>query len=157
MQLPTAALRGSEVASMTEPLPTRCLLHQVLYQRTSPYGDPYAVALMIDPAGNTHTALACSKLFGDLDKLSELEVCRGRSASEQHGCERRVGTRRTHGLGHHRGQPGAGPQAPDRHVDSLPLAVPQSAPLFRQSRAGGLRLGDQRKFSQASPSPLPSR
>lgn len=58
---------------MTEPLPTRCLLHQVLYQRTSPYGDPYAVALMIDPAGNTHTALACSKLFGDLDKLSELE------------------------------------------------------------------------------------
>ena len=58
---------------MTEPFPTRCLLHQVLYQRTSPYGDPYAVALMIDPAGNTHTALACSKLFGDLDKLSELE------------------------------------------------------------------------------------
>ena len=58
---------------MTEPLPTRCLLHQVLYQRTSPYGDPYAVALMIDPAGNTHTALACSKLFGDLDKLSELD------------------------------------------------------------------------------------
>jgi len=45
---------------MAEPLPTRCLLHQVLYQRTSPYGDPYAVALMIDPAGNTHTALACS-------------------------------------------------------------------------------------------------
>ena len=62
-----------EVESMTEPFPTRCLLHQVLYQRTSPYGDPYAVALMIDPAGNTHTALACSKLFGDLDKLSELE------------------------------------------------------------------------------------
>ena len=58
---------------MTEPFPTRCLLHQVLYQRTSPYGDPYAAALMIDPAGNTHTALACSKLFGDLDKLSELE------------------------------------------------------------------------------------
>jgi hypothetical protein len=58
---------------MAETLPTRCLLHQVLYQRTSPYGDPYAVALMIDPAGNTHTALACSKLFGDLDKLSELE------------------------------------------------------------------------------------
>lgn len=58
---------------MAEHLPTRCLLHQVLYQRTSPYGDPYAVALMIDPAGNTHTALACSKLFGDLDKLSELE------------------------------------------------------------------------------------
>jgi hypothetical protein len=58
---------------MVEHLPTRCLLHQVLYQRTSPYGDPYAVALMIDPAGNTHTALACSKLFGDLDKLSELE------------------------------------------------------------------------------------
>jgi hypothetical protein len=58
---------------MAEHLPSRCLLHQVLYQRTSPYGDPYAVALMIDPAGNTHTALACSKLFGDLDKLSELE------------------------------------------------------------------------------------
>jgi len=58
---------------MAEPLPTRCLLHQVLYQRTSPYGDPYAVALMIDSAGNTHKALACSKLFGDLDKLSELE------------------------------------------------------------------------------------
>lgn len=58
---------------MTEPFPTRCLLHQVLYQRTSPYGDPYAVALMIDSAGNTHKALACSKLFGDLDKLSELE------------------------------------------------------------------------------------
>ena len=73
MQQPTAALRGTEVASMTEPLPTRCLLHQVLYQRTSPYGDPYAVALMIDSAGNTHKALACSKLFGDLDKLSELE------------------------------------------------------------------------------------
>ena len=58
---------------MAEHLPTRCLLHQVLYQRTSPYGDPYAVALMIDSAGNTHKALACSKLFGDLDKLSELE------------------------------------------------------------------------------------
>ena len=58
---------------MAEPLPTRCLLHQVLYQRTSPYGDPYAVALMIDRAGNMHTALACSKLFGDLDKLKELE------------------------------------------------------------------------------------
>lgn len=58
---------------MTEPLPTRCLLHQVLYQRTSPYGDPYAVTLMIDAAGNMHTALACSKRFGDLRKLSELE------------------------------------------------------------------------------------
>ena len=69
----STALHLLEVESMTEPFPTRCLLHQVLYQRTSPYGDPYAVALMIDPAGNTHTALACSKLFGDLDKLSELE------------------------------------------------------------------------------------
>jgi hypothetical protein len=69
----STALPLLEVESMTEPFPTRCLLHQVLYQRTSPYGDPYAVALMIDPAGNTHTALACSKLFGDLDKLSELE------------------------------------------------------------------------------------
>jgi hypothetical protein len=69
----STALPLPEVESMTEPFPTRCLLHQVLYQRTSPYGDPYAVALMIDPAGNTHTALACSKLFGDLDKLSELE------------------------------------------------------------------------------------
>ena len=58
---------------MTELLPTRCLLHQVLYQRTSPYGDPYAVTLMIDAAGNMHTALACSKRFGDLRKLSELE------------------------------------------------------------------------------------
>jgi hypothetical protein len=73
MPPPSSALHTPEVALMTEPLPTRCLLHQVLYQRTSPYGDPYAVALMIDPAGNTHTALACSKLFGDLDKLSELE------------------------------------------------------------------------------------
>jgi hypothetical protein len=58
---------------MTELLPTRCLLHQVLYQRTSPYGDPYAVTLMIDAAGNMHKALACSKRFGDLRKLSELE------------------------------------------------------------------------------------
>jgi hypothetical protein len=68
----STALPLLEVESMTEPFPTRCLLHQVLYQRTSPYGDPYAVALMIDPAGNTHTALACSKLFGDLDKLRKL-------------------------------------------------------------------------------------
>ena len=58
---------------MAEHSPTRCLLHQVLYQSTSPYGDPYAVTLMIDAAGNTHTALACSKHFGDLEKLRELE------------------------------------------------------------------------------------
>ena len=73
MLLPRTALHSAEVTFMAKPLPTRCLLHQVLYQRTSPYGVPYAVTLMIDPAGNTHTALACSKLFGDLDKLSELE------------------------------------------------------------------------------------
>jgi hypothetical protein len=58
---------------MTDPLPTRCLLHQVLYRGISPYGDPYAVLHMIDAAGITRRALACSKLFGDLDKLSELE------------------------------------------------------------------------------------
>ena len=73
MPPPSSALHTPEVAFMAEPLPTRCLLHQVLYQRISPYGDPYAVALMIDPAGNTHTALACSKFFGDLDRLTELE------------------------------------------------------------------------------------
>ena len=57
---------------MTEPLPTRCLLHQVLYRGISPYGDPYAVLQMIDAAGFTRRALACSKLFGDLSKLEEL-------------------------------------------------------------------------------------
>jgi hypothetical protein len=31
---------------MTEPLPIRCLLHQVLYHGISPYGDPYAVLQM---------------------------------------------------------------------------------------------------------------
>lgn len=58
---------------MTEQLPTRCLLHQILYRNVSPYGVPYAVTVVIDPAGKTHTALACSKRFGDLDQLSGLE------------------------------------------------------------------------------------
>ena len=58
---------------MTEPLPTRCLLHQVLYHGISPYGDPFAVLQMIDAAGINRRALACSKIFGDLDRLTELE------------------------------------------------------------------------------------
>jgi hypothetical protein len=73
MPPPSSALHTPEVAYMAEPLPTRCLLHQVLYHGISPYGDPFAVLQMIDAAGINRRALACSKIFGDLDKLSELE------------------------------------------------------------------------------------
>jgi hypothetical protein len=73
MPPPSSALHTPEVALMTEPLPTRCLLHQVLYHGISPYGDPFAVLQMIDAAGINRRALACSKIFGDLDRLTELE------------------------------------------------------------------------------------
>jgi len=73
MPPPSPALHTPEVVFMTEPLPIRCLLHQVLYHGISPYGDPYAVLQMIDAAGINRRALACSKIFGDLDRLTELE------------------------------------------------------------------------------------
>jgi hypothetical protein len=73
MPPPSSALHTPEVAYMAEPLPTRCLLHQVLYHGISPYGDPFAVLQMIDAAGINRRALACSKIFGDLDRLTELE------------------------------------------------------------------------------------
>jgi hypothetical protein len=61
---------------MTMSLPSTGVLHQINWHGTSPYGVPFAVVSIIDAANNLHRALACSRRFGDLSRLSEFEGLR---------------------------------------------------------------------------------
>ena len=61
---------------MTESQPSTGILHQINWYGTSPYGVPFAVVSIIDAANNLHRALACSRRFGDLSRLSEFEGLR---------------------------------------------------------------------------------
>ena len=61
---------------MTNSLPLTGVLHQINWHGTSPYGVPFAVVSIIDAANNLHRALACSRRFGDLSRLSEFEGLR---------------------------------------------------------------------------------
>jgi hypothetical protein len=56
---------------MTESLPSTGVLHQINWYGTSSYGVPFAVVSIIDAANNIHRALASSRRFGDLSRLSE--------------------------------------------------------------------------------------
>ena len=61
---------------MTNSLPLTGVLHQINWYGTSPYVVPFAVVSIIDAANNLHRALACSRRFGDLSRLSEFEGLR---------------------------------------------------------------------------------
>ena len=54
------------------------LLHQVIHRGITAQGESFAVALILDPIGQTHTAHAYATRFGDLallDSLEGQEVC----------------------------------------------------------------------------------
>jgi hypothetical protein len=61
------------VAVMSEPQPTRCLLHKVEAFGVSATGDPYADVTLIHPQGKTLSAQAFSSCFGDLNQLHAFE------------------------------------------------------------------------------------
>jgi len=59
--------------SMIESMPTMGILHHIKWHGKSPYGDAFAVVIIIDASNGIHPALACSRRFGALSRLSEFE------------------------------------------------------------------------------------
>jgi len=72
---------------MTKSLPTTGVLHHIKWQGTSPYGIPFAVVTIIDAANDIHPALACSRRFGDLSRLSEFEGFRVNLVATRNGLQ----------------------------------------------------------------------